>query len=452
MLATELALIEPQPAQVPFLASPADICIFGGAAGPGKTWALLADPFNYVGHPDFEAPIFRRLHRQFFDAGGLHKAARKMYEPFGARFVKAEWRWPNGSKIQYAHMQHEEDVEQWRSAELPWVGFDQLEQFTKYQFEYIQSRMRTDLPMKPTIKGTCNPQPGWLAELLQWWWDPDTGYAIPERGGSIRWAVRPENDLVWADDPRDLEGHVDNDGFPLIPLSYQFIPAKIDDNRYVDPAYRGHLQGMSLIERERLLHGNWLIAPGAGKVFHKDWIRMGPPGDPDWRRVRYWDKAATPGGGAWSVGVLMCLCPDGSVVVEDVVRGQWSPKERNEIMQETAELDGFAVTVVSEQEGGSGGKESALVTADLLPGYAVWPDRPTGPKWERWKHLSATAEHGKLFVVSDRDLPPEDRWRRSFVNELHNADPSGPGAVDQVDAAAGAFIWLTQKGRPTTMH
>jgi phage terminase large subunit-like protein len=106
-------------------------------------------------------------------------------------------------------------------------------------------------------------------------------------------------------------------------------------------------------------------------------------------RVRYWDKAATEGGGAYSAGVRMSRGYGGTFYVEDVVRGQWSSHQRNVVMEQTAALDGPLTTIWVEQQPGSGGKESAESTLAMLAGYVVHAERPTGDKVTRARPFAA---------------------------------------------------------------
>jgi hypothetical protein len=98
------------------------------------------------------------------------------------------------------------------------------------------------------------------------------------------------------------------------------------------------------------------------------------------RSARYWDKAGTRDGGAFTAGVLMHQMKDGTYVVGDVRRGQWSALERERIIKQTAEVDGEAPFIWIEQEPGSGGKESAEATVRMLAGWSVRADRVTGSK------------------------------------------------------------------------
>ena len=153
------------------------------------------------------------------------------------------------------------------------------------------------------------------------------------------------------------------------------------------------------------------------------------------RSVRYWDKAATEGGGAYSAGVLMHKLADGTFCVGDVVKGQWTFARREARIKLVAELDGTSVTVWTEQEGGSGGKESAESTIKNLAGFACKADRVTGSKETRAEPYSIQVEAGNVSVLN-KD------WTREFIDE-HEKFPTGK-YKDQVDAAAGAFAKLNR--------
>lgn len=160
---------------------------------------------------------------------------------------------------------------------------------------------------------------------------------------------------------------------------------------------------------------------------------------PALRRVRYWDKAATQGGGDYSVGVLMALTTDGRFVVEHVVRGQWSAAERERVIKDTAAVDGRSVHVWVEQEPGSSGKESAENTVKMLAGYVCQVDRVTGDKETRARPLAAQAEVGNVCLL-------QAEWNRAFADEA-SVFPNGRHD-DQVDAASGAFNKLVLVPEP----
>ena len=201
----------------------------------------------------------------------------------------------------------------------------------------------------------------------------------------------------------------------------------------------------SNILRQQELEGLFIDAEGI--MFLRDWFEIVPCHPHTTNLVRYWDKAATHGGGDWSVGLLMAEC-NGVFYIVDVVRGQWSPKARNLIMKLTAEKDHRnyhgAVRTWVEQEPGSGGKESALLTMQLLAGHSVFIDKVSGlrrrkedkielpgeGKIVRAQPLAAQSEEGLVKVV-------RGKWNLAFLDELCSFPENTHD--DQVDAASGAF-------------
>ncbi len=152
--------------------------------------------------------------------------------------------------------------------------------------------------------------------------------------------------------------------------------------------------------------------------------------------VRYWDKAATPEDGAFTVGVKMCKTSEGKFVVMDVKRGQWDSDTREKIIKQTAEADGKHVRVYVEQEPGSGGKESAQATIKNLAGFSVWADRPTGDKVLRADPYSVQVNAGQVQIL-------RAPWNEKYLDEMENFPAST--FKDQVDASSGAFAQLVKR-------
>ena len=173
-----------------------------------------------------------------------------------------------------------------------------------------------------------------------------------------------------------------------------------------------------------------------GNRFKRAWfvVGNGPPSGYDSKRIRYWDKAGTEDGGAYTAGVLMGYCRiTGLFYIENVVRGQWSALEREQVIRQTAELDRSRygnVAVWIEQEPGSGGKESAEATVRNLAGFSVHVDRVTGSKDVRLEPFAAQAEALNVRLV-------RGAWNSAYVDEMC-AVPAGQYR-DQADATAGAF-------------
>ena len=167
------------------------------------------------------------------------------------------------------------------------------------------------------------------------------------------------------------------------------------------------------------------------------------------RLVRAWDKAATKDAGAYSVGVLMGVDKFGDYWVLDVVRGQWTPSDRESMIKMTAQMDrkgtharvgnltgDVPVEIVVEKEGGSGGVESTDNTIRMLAGYAVTGKRVTGAKEERaWAFASQVGIKDHVHVLNRP-------WTHDYIQELRFFPNSR--FKDQADGSSLAFNRLAR--------
>src|ERR1700720_412945 len=194
--------------QTDFLRSPADICIYGGAAGGGKTGGLILEALRHVRRgANFTAGFFRRPTPQITNPGALWDETLNFYPRLGGtpHLGAREWRWSRGGKIKFSHLQFETTVYDWQGAQIALICFDELTHFTAHQFFYMVSRNRSTCGVRPYIRATCNPDAeSWVADFLAWWIDPESGLPIPERAGVLRYYIRVAEKLVWADKPEEL--------------------------------------------------------------------------------------------------------------------------------------------------------------------------------------------------------------------------------------------------------
>lgn len=259
--------IKPQPGpQTTFLSTKADIAIYGGSAGGGKTFSLLMEPLRHISNPQFGAVIFRRTSVQVRNEGGLWDESSRLYPFVGGKPHEYDlwWKFPVGSSISFAHLEHDKNVLDWQGSQICLIAFDELTHFTSAQFWYMLSRNRSGCGVRPYIRATCNPDvDSWVAELIEWWIDQDTGYPIKERAGVLRWFVRLGEKILWADAPEDLAQYKNPmTGEPIPAKSLTFIPSTLEDNQILakaDPGYLANLMALPLVERERLLNGNWKV-------------------------------------------------------------------------------------------------------------------------------------------------------------------------------------------------
>jgi predicted phage terminase large subunit-like protein len=157
-----------------------------------------------------------------------------------------------------------------------------------------------------------------------------------------------------------------------------------------------------------------------------------PP--PMLRMVRAWDLAASKGKGDWTVGVLMGVDFKGRYWILDVVRGQWNPDERNEVIRQTATMDGPSVIQRFPQDPGQAGKEQAMALTRMLAGYIVKTIPVSGDKVVRSGAMAAQINAGNVFLI-------QAAWNQPYVQILR-VFPSG-AHDDDVDASADAFNELT---------
>lgn len=283
--------ISPQPGfQTSFLSSPADVVIGGGAAGAGKSYALLMEALRHVGNPRFQSVIFRRTIPQIKNAGGLWDTSKEMYLKLrdGAGRSPAptdnppKWKFPSGATLQFSHLEHEGDKFTWDGAQIAFLAFDELIHFTPSQFWYLVGRNRSACGVKPYIRATTNPQTsGWVKRLISWWIYPDDhenfnlrGMPIPERAGVLRYLIRHNEQSYWGDSPAEAIGQLPEEGRakykPEFVKSITFIPGQLADNPALtdsDAGYEGNLLSQDKKHGQRLLRGCWYDAEGENELF-----------------------------------------------------------------------------------------------------------------------------------------------------------------------------------------
>jgi predicted phage terminase large subunit-like protein len=440
--------------QTRFLASPADIAIYGGSAGGGKTWALLMEPLRHVNNKDFGAVFFRRTLVQVRNEGGLWDESEKLYPDLKATPRVApdlSWTFPIGASVSFAHLEHEKTVLNWQGAQIPLICFDELTHFTAKQFWYLLSRNRSMCGVRPYVRATCNPDAdSWVAEFIAWWIDQETGFAIPERSGVLRWFVRIGDKIIWADHPEELASYTaaDENGVerPIPPKSVTFIPAKLSDNKALmaaDPGYLANLMALPTVERERLLGGNWKIRPAAGLMFQRGWCSVvdAIPAGAKW--MRGWDLGATPKTESndpdWTAGTKIGKLPDGRYIVAHHVRDRKSPSGVEALIKNTATADGKAVKISIPQDPGQAGKSQVESLIKLLVGYSVKATPESGDKVTRFSPFSAQAEAGNVLVLRG---PWNEDWFSSlegFPDATHDDDADSTSRA--FNALLGGFSY-----------
>ena len=261
--------------QSKFLSSAADIAIYGGAAGGGKSFALLLEPLYDIENPKFGGVIFRRTSPQLVGAGSLWENAQELYRPLGARLTES----PNldvvfrgGATLEFRHLQHASDVYDHQGKEYAFIGFDELTHFEESQFWYLVSRMRSMSGARIRMRCTTNPDPDSFVRGLVAWWIGSDGLPIAERSGKRRWFIRDDDAMIWGDTREEILAQCEPGQQPQ---SMTFIGASLKDNPALtskDPGYEGRINSLPLVERQRLGGGNWDVRPEGGKYIERPYF------------------------------------------------------------------------------------------------------------------------------------------------------------------------------------
>ena len=268
--------------QTEFLSASEREVLYGGAAGGGKSYGLLADPMRYFSNGNFVGLILRRTNDELRE---LIWKSQELYPKAypGARWQekKSQWVFPSGSKLWMTYLEREEDVLRYQGQAFSYIAFDELTQHaTPFAWNYMRSRLRTTDPELPIfLRATSNPGgPGhsWVKRMFI---DPSPANA-----------AFPATDIDTGSMLQYPEGHA-KQGKPL--FYRKFIPATLRDNPYLykDGDYEANLLSLPEMQRRQLLEGDWAVADGAAfPEFRQSHHVVEPFEIPhDWRRFRSCD-------------------------------------------------------------------------------------------------------------------------------------------------------------------
>ena len=422
--------------------------LYGGAAGGGKSDALLMAAAQYVHEPTYAGILFRRTHTDLAQPGALMDRAMQWWIPAGAHWdgVNKIFRFPSGAKVAMAYLSKPNDHLRYQGAEYQFTGWDELTQWPDAApYEYVGiSRVRRN-----------------------------EGSTVPLRTLSASNPGGPGH--VW------VKAH-------FVDGAHPYIPARIQDNPYLDQD--AYIEGLSMLHptvRAQLLAGDW-SARDPGDYFRAEWF--GPLLDPetdtwpaaDCNRIRWWDLAASEKeDAAFTAGVRMARHRSGVRAIEHCRAFRATPGRRDDLIVQTAMADGRGVVVGIEIEGGSGGPAQfeAIQTRLRASGFRVEgarpkaeltdaegrrlirnPVHPTG-KAARADPVASCLERGyqrrgegpdtgAAWYGVDARVPVTHQrdgirlfsgpWTQAYLDVVESF-PDG-ATCDEVDATSGAWAWL----------
>ena len=300
--------------------------------------------------------------------------------------------------------------------------FDELTHFSEKQFFYMLSRNRSTCGVKPYVRATCNPDAdSWVAKFIAWWIDPETGYPIKERSGVKRYFTRVDDTVIWGDTAEEC---AEKSGVDIsLCKSVTFIASSIHDNKALlaaDPSYLASLNALSLVERERLLNGNWKIKPAAGLYFPRNGIRIVKTiPDKLLTSVRAWDLAATEITTSnkdpdRTCGTLWGRMRNGQYIILDGIRVAKNAANVRDLIVSTAKQDKTMYgtsKIFIPQDPGQAGKDQSRSYAKILTGYSFMSNPVTGNKITRAEPMAAQWQNGNIYML-------EGEWNKPYLDEM----------------------------------
>lgn len=434
--------------------------LYGGAAGGGKSDALLMAAAQHVEHPEFSGVIFRRTFADLSLPGAIMDRAMEWWKNTpGVHWdgTNKTFRFPSGATVSFAYMQHMGDELRYSGAEFHFAGWDELTHFPDArQHKFLLSRIRRPANSAVPLRSLAATNPG---------------------GPGHNWVAEAYDVMQ------------DGNGFP-------FYPARVVDNPYIDrESYIAGLMHLHPTTRAQLLAGDWR-AREPGDYFRREWF--GPLLDPevdtwasrDCTRVRWWDLAASvKEGSAHTAGVRMARHRSGVYAIEHCVSFKATPGQRDLRIVDIARSDGVSVVVGLEIEPGSGGVAQVESIAEKLKAkgircvyarprsdhndkekiYVVRAPSSDNAKAARCDPVAACLERGysrrgegeEWDAVTQGRVPgwgedagkPLDeqrdgirlfagKWTQDYLDIVEGFPGDGSNRVDEADATSGAWAWL----------
>lgn len=375
---------------------------------------------RWVNDPEYRGFCIRKNSTAIMKSGGLFWDAVHLYSQFEPKIkIKVKDQkivFPSGATVSFSHYENRQAAQLYQGLALSSVMYDEATHAEEEDIWWLISRLRTRAKMTPSIWLTANPDPDSYAFKYAEWYlypkgHPLEGRPDPEKNGVIRWMLRRDGQLYWADTREEL---VERFGADCQPLSFQGLFGTIEDNPTLmesQPEYKANLESLPRVQQERLRWGNWLAREEGAGFFKREWlteITEIPPHTDFVKIVRAWDMAgsvAVPGSSLsdpdYSVGTKMGKLKNGDYVILDVVRFRARHGDVVLKILETAARDGTGVDIYIPSDPNSAAKAAAtmLVQEIISHGYYARARGTNRSKIDRFRPFCAAAQHGLVRIV-----------------------------------------------------
>jgi predicted phage terminase large subunit-like protein len=389
--------------------------MYGGGVGSGKTVYLLNASFQYADVPGYKALLLRRTYQMCIKPDGLiprlvNHLKRLNLEKCWTE-TKRQAFLPHGSIIEIGYAEEEKDIHSFDGNEYQFIGIDQVEMFTPYQYKHLLTRLRRPKKlMAVPLRMRCTANP-----------------SGPFKNWYKQWFIRSQPP-------------VDKDGVP----QRIFIPATARDNPHLDlESYENQFKLVDALPRKRLWDGDW-DAEAEGMMFNRAWFERVSSTPVIIGKVAGWDRAGSEAPDAdWTVGALWGMGEDGKAYLLEIVRGRWTSARVDDVQRQKARDWGIDTMHWGQQDPGAAGKsEDERIKRDVFRGFnydsETTATNQRGAKANRWRPLAVAAEHGEVRVL-DRE------WTETYLDEMESLSEDGSHDFDdQGDASSTGFRHLVQ--------
>jgi hypothetical protein len=394
---------EPTVKQTAFLITDKLEALYGGAAGGGKSEALLIASAQFVEVPGYAALLFRRTYSDLSLPGALMDRSRSWWTRTGATWngTTHTWTFPSGATITFGYLENDADKYRYQSSEFQFIGFDELTQFSEDQYRYLFSRLRRLKGSEIPLRMRAGSNPGGVGH--DW---VKSRFITPWKTGAM-------------------------------PADRCFVPARLEDNPFLDvEEYLQSLSHLDPVTRDQLRAGDWdAVATGRLK---REWLRyygrehnyliFGEKRHPiehlrnvfltvdlaftvkklaDWSVVSAW--AFTPCGLLVWLGCLRFKAelPDAVIKIGEAYK-RWSA---GKVIVEGGGPQKGAVSQIRVHSLGGHRRMNVIEFIPSKKQNSLSPWRPTQDKLDRAAHMLNAAQAGRVWLPSrqaDPTFPLED--------------------------------------------
>ncbi len=385
--------------QTEFLMASEREVLYGGAAGGGKSYGLIADPMRYFGNKNFSGLLLRRT------VDELRELISKAQDLYFKTFPGTKWQekqgvftFPAGGKLWMAYLDKDDDVRRYQGFSFNWIGIDELTHYaTPYAWNYLRSRLRSADPTLPLyMRATSNPGGpghGWVKKMFT---DPAPyNTAFPARNEDGEIMVHPDDFPI-----KKMRGK---------PLFYRrFIPAKLVDNPYLyaDGQYMSNLISLPEQQRRQLLEGDWSITEGSAfpEFRYATHVIKPFPIPPSWRKFRSCDYGYT----SWTAVHWYALDPvyDTIIVYRELYITKKTGKELAPIILDLEKDEKILYGILDSSVWSQRGQTGPSIAEEMIAAGCRWrpSDRGAGSRVAGRNRLHELLKVRDMGISTDGEL------------------------------------------------